>query len=255
MPERSCLCIYHDNVNLLLKSLSKHISCPDLQSLQQFSAMLVCNEESENCMFSHCVACANNFNNKILNIVNKPKQSIQWFQWMLQDGKIKKVEFNDTIEQCLQVLKEKIEPFLVHVFIKRQQAAFFERMKNISNEQLICLQVDFSENFRLRNQDAVQNSFYSQDAVSLFTSHVWSSGGGQSYVYVSNNLTHDKYCISASLDCLFSQLKKRFQHLKEIHVFSDGAIQQFKQKFLMRNLCRLSQQYQVYVLTIFFINI
>ncbi|CAF4982759.1 unnamed protein product, partial [Rotaria sp. Silwood1] len=45
---------------------------------------------------------------------------------------------------------------------------------------------------RLGHQDAAQNSFYSQDAVSLFTSH-----------------------ICASLDNLFSQLKQQFQHLKE----------------------------------------
>ncbi|CAF4743741.1 unnamed protein product, partial [Rotaria sp. Silwood2] len=74
------------------------------------------------------------------------------------------------------------------------------------------------ENFRLENQDAV----------SLFTSQIWYSGGGQSYVCGSNHLTHDKYCISASLDNLYSQLKQQFQHLKEIHVFSDGAIQHFK---------------------------
>ncbi|CAF4598521.1 unnamed protein product, partial [Rotaria sp. Silwood2] len=134
--------------------------------------MLVCNEEAENCMFSRCVSCANNFNNKILNIVNDPKQQIQWFQWICLDGKTKKVEFNDTIEQCLAVLKEKLGPFWVHVFAKRKQAAFFfKKIKTISNEELICLQVDFSENFRLGNQDAV----------SLFTSHIWYSGGGQSF--------------------------------------------------------------------------
>ncbi|CAF3815495.1 unnamed protein product [Rotaria sp. Silwood1] len=101
-------------------------------------------------------------------------------------------------------------------------------MKTISNEELICLQVDFSENFRLGNQDAVQNSFYSQDAVSLFTSHIWYSDGGQSCVCGSNNLIHDKYCISASLYNLFSQLKQQFQHLKETNVLSDGATQHFK---------------------------
>ena len=50
MPERNCLCTYHENVNLLLKSLSKYITCSGLHSLQQFSAMLVCNEESEDCI-------------------------------------------------------------------------------------------------------------------------------------------------------------------------------------------------------------
>ena len=61
--------------------------------------------------------------------------------------------------------------------------------------------------------------------------------------------------MSASLDNLFSQLKQKFQDLKEIYVFSDGATQQFKQKFLIRNLCRLSEQYQIYNLIIIFINI
>ncbi|CAF3222161.1 unnamed protein product [Rotaria sp. Silwood2] len=34
MPERSCLCMYHENMNLLLKPLSKYIHCPGLHLLQ-----------------------------------------------------------------------------------------------------------------------------------------------------------------------------------------------------------------------------
>ncbi|CAF3780150.1 unnamed protein product [Rotaria sp. Silwood1] len=34
MPGRSCLCIYHEKMNLLLKPLSKYIRCPGLHSLQ-----------------------------------------------------------------------------------------------------------------------------------------------------------------------------------------------------------------------------
>ncbi|CAF4926070.1 unnamed protein product [Rotaria sp. Silwood1] len=33
-PERSCLCMYHETMNLLLKPLSKYIRCPGLHSLQ-----------------------------------------------------------------------------------------------------------------------------------------------------------------------------------------------------------------------------
>ncbi|CAF4475344.1 unnamed protein product, partial [Rotaria sp. Silwood2] len=105
--------------------------------------------------------------------------------------------------------------------------------------------VDFSENFRLCMQNAVQNSYYSQDAVSLFTAYVWyAGGGGESFVYISNNLTHDKYCVNASTDNLFEQLTQRFQHLQQIHILSDGSSQQFKQKFLFRNVCRFSQQHK-----------
>ncbi|CAF1452033.1 unnamed protein product [Rotaria sordida] len=232
MPHHSCLCISHENVNLLIKLLSKHISCDGLNSLQEFTSMLVCDEQEEKCMFSCCHLCSHNFDNNIMKNVINPTKRIQWFQWVLQDRKTKKIEFNDTINQYLLTLKEKIEPFLNHVFIKRQQTAFFEKMKIIPNDEIICIQVDFSENFRLCMQNAVQNSYYSQDAVSLFTTYVWyAGGGGESFVYISNNLSHDKYCINASIDNLLKQLTQRFQHLQQIHIFSDRSSQQFKQKF------------------------
>ncbi|CAF1145434.1 unnamed protein product [Rotaria magnacalcarata] len=47
MPHHSCLCIYHENVNLLIKLLSKHISCDGLNSLKEFTSMLVCDEQEE----------------------------------------------------------------------------------------------------------------------------------------------------------------------------------------------------------------
>ena len=94
-------------------------------------------------------------------------------------------------------------------------------------------------------QDAVQGSYYNKNSVSLFTSIVWCLNRGYSFAYVSNNLTHDKYCISTILDHLYNNLKNNFQRLKQIHIFSDGTSQHFKQKFLFRNLCRLAEQFKV----------
>ena len=65
MSHRRCLCSYHENVNLLLKSLSKYINSLDLNSLQAFSSALVCDEANEDCMFRHCSLCSNNFDSKI----------------------------------------------------------------------------------------------------------------------------------------------------------------------------------------------
>jgi hypothetical protein len=245
MSHRSCLCAHHENVFLLLKPLSKCIRCPDLNTLQTFSSTLVCNENGEKCMFSLCPLCANNFNDKIeKNVIDLNKQ-IQWYQWVFDDGYANKKEFNGTVEQCLTCLKEKVKPFLSHVFIKRQQASYFEQMKLIADDETICLQLDYSENFRMNVQDAIQGAYYSNNSVSLFTSYVWCSNYGYSFVHVSDDLTHDKYCISATLDHLFDKLKRKFQRLKQIHVFSDGAAQQFKQRFLFRNLCRLANEFKV----------
>ncbi|CAF0830692.1 unnamed protein product [Adineta steineri] len=245
MSHRNCLCSYHENVNLLIKPLSKYIRCPGLKSLQEFSAALVCCETDENCMFGRCSLCENNFNNNIAKYVIDSTQVINWYQWVLKDGYSRKVEFNGTVEDCLAILKSKIGQFLTHVFIKRQQASYFEKMKTISNNEIICLQIDFSENFRIDVQDSIQSAYFSKNAVSLITCYAWCSNIGYSFVYVLDNLTHDKYCISTALEHLFSKLKQQCQQLKEIHVFSDGATQQFKQKYLFRNLCRLAEDFQI----------
>ena len=251
MPHRNCLCCYHENVNLLLKSLSKCINSPNIISLQSFSKAVVCNEDEENCMFSRCSLCSNYFNDKFRKNVLNPAQKIQRHQWVLKNGYSEKQEFSRTVHECLNTLEAQLESFLIHVFIKRRQANYFELIKSTSDAETICVQVDYSENFRLEVQDLVQGSFFTKNAVSLFTCYVWSLGTNYSFVYVSNNLSHDKYCINATLDDLFEKLKIKFRHLKQVYVFSDSAAQQCKQKFLFRNLCRLYKAFNVNIQVLF----
>ncbi len=165
-------------MNLLLQPLSNHVSCLDLNSLQTFSSTLVCSEENEECMFSNCSLCSNNFDLEIQRNIIDPNKQIQWYQWTMKHGFSKKEEFSGSVLECVQILKEKVESFLSHVYIKRQQSAYFERLKlNLDNET-ICIQVDFSENFHIDVQDAIQSSFYSKNSISLFTCYIWYLNGG-----------------------------------------------------------------------------
>ena len=162
MPHRNCLCVYHENVNLLIIPLSKYIRCPGLAYLQEFSATLVYCETDENCMFSRCALCANDFDNNVTKYVTDSTQIIQWYQWILKDDYSRQVEFNSTTERCLTILKSKVDQFLSDAFIKRQQAANFEKMKTLLNDESICLQIDFSENFLIDVQDFIQSSYFSK---------------------------------------------------------------------------------------------
>ena len=245
MPHRNCLCLYHENINLLIKPLSKYINNSSLCSVQSFSKVVVCNEDDENCMFRRCSICSNYFDTKIRKYLINPAHKIKWYQWTSKNGYSEKEEFNGTVNECLNTLEKQVEFFLIHVFIKRRQAAHFEIIKSIVDDETICLQVDYSENFKLDVQDAVHGSFYKKAAISVFTCYVWNSDTGYSIVYVSNNLSHDKYCISAILNDLFDNLELKFYRLKQLHIFSDGTCQQFKQKFLFRNLCRLFETFNV----------
>ena len=138
-------------------------------------------------------------------------KNIQWHQWVLKNGYSEKQEFSGTVHEYLNTLEAQLESFLIHVFIKRRQARYFELIKSTSDDETICAQVDYSENFRSEVQDAVQRSFFTKNAVSLFTCYIWSLATGYSFVFVPNNLSHDKYCISTTLDDLFEKLNPSFE--------------------------------------------
>ena len=85
VPHSACLCSYHDNVRLLLVALNKHDKTIPTE-FHDFIAKLVCNQESEECMFSICCDC-------LSIIILTPEidhNDISWWQWANdQNGKLK----------------------------------------------------------------------------------------------------------------------------------------------------------------------
>ncbi|CAF1497350.1 unnamed protein product [Rotaria sordida] len=119
MSHRVCVCVHHENVNLLLNSLSKHIhgsSCSDLYS---FTSALVCNDSDYECMSSSCSYCKNYFDLHIKNNVGDPNAQIKWHQWKNINGYAMKEEQQGIVQECIGLLSSKIKSFLLHVYIKR----------------------------------------------------------------------------------------------------------------------------------------
>ncbi|CAF3560631.1 unnamed protein product [Rotaria sp. Silwood1] len=50
IAHRVYVCIYHENVNLLLNSLSKHVNGSFCSDLYSFTSALVCDESNYDCM-------------------------------------------------------------------------------------------------------------------------------------------------------------------------------------------------------------
>ena len=65
LVHRNCLCLYHENVCLLLKSLDKYVTGKFCSSLEIFTDSLVCSTNNEECMFSCCSLCEDFFIKKI----------------------------------------------------------------------------------------------------------------------------------------------------------------------------------------------
>ena len=104
----------------------------------------------------------------------------------------------------------------------------------------IVLQVDFSENATIASQHEIAH--WSHVQATLFTglcmdqerpSCVASENKCESYVLISDELSLTKHSVYVFMDYIFKQLTEKFPAIKKT---SDGASQQFKQRFLFSNL-------------------
>ncbi|CAM4792277.1 unnamed protein product [Rotaria magnacalcarata] len=243
MAHRVCVCIYHENVNLLLNSLCKHVNGSVCSDLHSFTSALVCDESNYDCMSSNCFTCANYFDLYIKSNAIDKNTLIKWYQWKYVNGYATKQEQQGSVEQCIELLSSQVKTFLLHVYIKRQQYKFFEESKVNSYDKKIVIQVDYSENFEIKQQDEIQSAHWSCKSISIFTAHAWSGTDHYSFALVSDNISHDKYCINNCITYVIKKMQKKLPSLEEIIFFSDGAASQFKQRYLIRNLARMSNNF------------
>jgi len=158
-PQNLCLCVYHENISLLLQSLNQNIHNLNSIDLNSFVKLLVCDDTQELCMFSNCTQCSFNFKRKIEEKIIDRSKIIKWSQWSISDeNRTVKVEYEGTVEYCVKILKTKINQFLFHVFVKRQQSSFFEVSKNNVTDEQCIIQVDYLENFSLIEQNEMQSA-------------------------------------------------------------------------------------------------
>ena len=78
LAHRNCLCLYHENVCLLLESLDTYVARKYCSSLQTFTDSLACDTNNEECMFSCCSLCEDFFNKKIQENITDGNKQINW---------------------------------------------------------------------------------------------------------------------------------------------------------------------------------
>ncbi|CAF4243574.1 unnamed protein product [Rotaria sp. Silwood2] len=230
IPQNVCLCKYHANIDLLLSSISSILNTPKTTAL--FREALVCDSNDKNCMSSNCTTCGDlKYFDKIFECNEElGGEDLCYSQWETINAKIVKTEKSGTIQDAINDLKIKANDFLMHSFITHVQYLYFEECKQNATPTSIVLQIDFSENYRTKYQDEVQNAFFNYKQVGLFNAVVWSGPNFDviNYSLISDDISHDKY---------------------SIHY---GAASQFKQRYTIANLTFLSNDYHVNLIWNFF---
>ena len=142
-----------------------------------------------------------------------------------------KVFITAAVDAIFDDLRSHLNGLLVH-HSKRMQAAHFAKLITECNESLVALQVNFSENASLLQQNEIQAA-YCTHQVTIFTAHAWiGEGVKESFPIVSESLNHTKEVVYIFMSVLFRKHSEKYTSVRTINVFSDGAAPQFKQRYL-----------------------
>lgn len=160
---------------------------------------------------------------------------------------MKKVCKEGTIIDVFLSLRSKLPHFLEHVFVKRQQSAYFEERKGNLVEGETLVQVDFAENYSCKHQDEIQSAHWNQDQITLFTVAIWTKSKAEdltcdSHVIVSDDLEHNKTAVTVFMSTVLDRfVKQRHPEVTTAYIFSDGPSSQFKNKYIVSILPTLDK--------------
>ena len=138
---------------------------------------------------------------------------------------MKKICKLGTVDEAIKSLEDQMPYILQHVYVKRQQSAFFDAKKANLTQSEALVQVDFAENYTCKHQDEVQSAHWHQQQITLFTVAVWTNNGSEttckSHVIVTDELSHEKKSVAVMMSHIIDQVAKN-KAIKKVHVFSYG---------------------------------
>lgn len=245
----TCLCIIHTNVSNLVKTM-KNSKMINSSTPLELVKTICCNENNklkELCLERKCQNCIGK--DLIFNQYNE-EDKVLYEKWgskrvnVLVRGKAKICQktIKETVllskKEAADMIKDKIFVFMQHqANISHQYKEISQIKLNLTHEEAL-LHIDYSENYTCKYGEEIQSAHFggSKPQICLHTSVLYyrdtESGllKSESLCTMSENLRHDPVLVCAHLDPIFERLKTLVPNLKSLHMLSDGATTQYRNK-------------------------
>jgi len=100
-------------------------------------------------------------------------EECSWTLWKKVNNKFDLQQMSGSVDSLLTEIEERWSLFLLHTHINREQREYIKDLRcQSTNKTLVVAQIDFSMNYTLIRQREVQQGFFSQHQVTLFTIHL-----------------------------------------------------------------------------------
>lgn len=189
-----CVCAQNSNIINKVESLGKCLrEFP--KTHKELINSITCSPENETCVLSLCKDCPKDFWDKFKGNEDL-NETIPWKEWANLGGHPKVETRTMSCKAVLKQLKDNMEKFKIHCYVKKVQSISFEESKQSLQDYEAVVQLDFAENYALVCQDEIQSAHWSHDQVTIFTCCIWLSGQEiKPIVIVSDDKSHTKYAV------------------------------------------------------------
>lgn len=224
-----CVCIYHQNVKLMLEGGNVNVDYKDLLEL------IVCSVDQFDCMMGECPNCpgVDIISDFLTEEMEDMPEEICYKQWVNTDH-TNLLTVVETYTEFIDSLCEKMLALKKHHFISKTQSQFLKTTKeNLAATECIVL-ADFAKNYSFIIQDEIQSFHWVSTQATLhpFVYYFKLDGVLMSYsmCIISDHLEHNTVAFHTFQKYLTQHLREKLPSVKKIYYFSDGAASQYKTK-------------------------
>ena len=261
-----CICSLHQNVKLLLDSVSL------CQQYQELIDMIVCDRTSSKCMIHRCNKCPGiavleeSLRSIITRVHYESEESthedehdenhlsqefINFLQWTTTD-RTELVSQTLSVEDFIDKLCSHLDDITAHSFISKSQALYLKMLKEQLKEDEAIILMDFAENFKFVVQDEVQGYHWNQNQCTLHPVVIYHRYNESrvlvtnSICFLSEDLEHDVNFVYAVMKGVVNYVEHVVSNrIKTIHYFSDGCAGQYKNCKNFINLCHHQEDFGI----------
>ncbi|CAF1460941.1 unnamed protein product [Adineta ricciae] len=143
-----------------------------------------------------------------------------------------KTTITSPISDFVDKFTTEIEDLEKHIDRVRQQfrAAKKAREVALEEENVATIQLDWSENYNLKQARQEKASYYYEQHISILSGYVWMKDGCYSFGSVSDDTNHMFEAAWTGLQPIFDKLKNNPSRITTIIFISDSPVSQFRNK-------------------------
>lgn len=188
--------------------------------MKDLITQMVCTISNEKCFNGECDDCPTKSITDILtdnNIVDLDDEC-SWNLWKKVNNKFDLQQMSGSVDSLLTEIEEKWPLFLLHTHINREQREYIKDLRCQSTDKtFVVAQIDFSMNYSLVRQREVQQGFFSQHQVTLFTIHLTIGQEQRNLAIISDYMEHTTVFVHCAQKILTQFIKKNFPLVKKIN--------------------------------------